>query len=113
MNRHRRRSICVDEKSLRRRRLGDGSPKARDVTSLRELDDHRRRAAVRLVVLVQLGSEPPRLDPDDGVDLRIEGLPAIEYVHAKRVLLQLLALAFERAVHDMREQTAQAGRVRE
>ncbi len=62
--------------------------------------------AVARVVLVELGPQPPRLDPDDGIEPRVVLLVASEHGDANHVLLDLIALSRQRAFDDVAEEPA-------
>jgi len=68
---------------------------------------------VKKLVGLELGAQPARLNPDNGVGLGIEAVAAIEHVHAQRVLFELAAFSFESSRDDVRQKTAEAGRARE
>ncbi len=66
---------------------GRAQAQARRVTAGEELDEHRVRAAVAVVVCLQLGSQPARLHAYDRVHARIVRRLAIEDFHADQVFL--------------------------
>ncbi len=65
------------------------------------------------VVLRQLGPQAPRLDAHDRVDSRIVVRGPVEHLGPEAVLLELIALAVQRALDDEAQEAAQASGVGE
>ncbi len=63
-------------------------------------------AAAAGVILVELGPQPARLDPDDGIEPRVVLFVAPEHRDANDVLFELIALPRNRAFDDVAEEAA-------
>ena len=72
----------------------------RRVPALRQVDQDLVVLAFFLVVPLEPGAEPPRLDAHDGIRARVEGCLASEHLNADGVFLEVVALARERLARD-------------
>ena len=73
-----------------------------------ELDNQGVVAARALVILAQLGAQPPRLHAHDGVHPRIVGFLAVEDLYPEQVFLEFAGAALERALHREPQEAAHA-----
>ena len=62
--------------------------------------------AVNRVILVQLGPQPPRFHPDDGVETGIVLVVPAEDRDSNHVLLDLIALSRHRPLDDIAKEPA-------
>src|SRR5579862_1300043 len=83
------------------------------ISALRHLNDDGIFRAQRLIILVELSSQPPRLNPDNRVFGRVEVPGTIEDHRGKRVLLEFLQAPGNRRVDAMGQEPAQSLRVQE
>ena len=101
----------ADQSLRRRRRLT--ALEDRRVAALRQLDREQVEAALLAVVPHQLRAKSPRLDADDRIGARIEGVLLAEYLHADHVLLQLAAAAGDGLFDDEGQESFEAIRLLE
>ena len=88
------------------RRIGSAAGEDRNVGAARNRDDHRVIRPGAAVVSLEAASQPPDLDPNDGVDARVVAVGAVEHLRAKHVFLELIAIADERSLHEIPKHTA-------
>ena len=85
----------------------DDALEGRGVAALGKSDSQGVAGAVGLVVLGQLRPQAPRLHSDNRVQPRIVLRWTVEHFDAQQVLLELVALAIERALDDESQHPAE------